>query len=484
MSTDKASASTGSKEPVKTLTMRFAAGHLLLAAIIGVVIWHGLGRLGFQEQMSVANRTAMENLQRKLNETGQQQGKAISGMSESMTDFSTRLRLFESEIAEARGQFELLDQLATERLSEHALSRARVVQVRSLADKVSSQLDQFERQLHRWNERVAALQSNDSGKRLALSPDRLSLTDDLLTHDRLTDRDISGLREQLQELRIPIDGAANRENAVISIPEANVAALEELLATVTDAQQALSDDSGRLDSMLRLGVESLSDDSPTLADALAGYRKRRFDALNDEVRKRLDSARTAAAEKIASAAEDAERAREAAEIARIQLVAAAQQEADEIRAQIEAQRIRDAANNDQRTEQERQQAAQQLAEKRQRLRDYQAALPGMKRVLAAFFSNGQRQLNGTRWQFSDRATPLSYAGIQATGALQNQESGYEAFLWLAGGSDNDRPNGPFPNYIGGNIEMNFPALVSPIRRCQVFLEKYGDLLVEDGLLAP
>ncbi|MHC4880930.1 MAG: hypothetical protein ACYTGL_31145 [Planctomycetota bacterium] len=458
---------------------------LVIAAIIAVMGWYFLGRMGLLERLAATNTAVTDELRKDFKEKNEKQGQAISGITESMSDFSARLRSFESELTEARGQFELLDQLATERLSEHALSRARVVQVRSLADKVSTQLDRFEEQLQNWGQRVTALTTDDSGKRLALSANRLSLIDDLLTQDRLTESGISDIRQQLQELRIPIDAAAKRENAVVTIPDSNVSALEGLLQAAMNAQQTLADDSGRLDSLLRQSAEEVvPTDAPTLANALTQYRERRFDALNDEIRKRLNSARAAAVEKIATATEEAERAREAAEIARIRLVAEAQREADEIRGRIEAQRIRDDADGEQRAEQERQQATQKLTEKRQRLRDYQAALPEMKRLLAAFLSGGHRQLNGTRWQFSDRATPLSYAGIQATGALENAESGYEAFLWLAGGSDNDRPNGPFPNYIGGNITMNFPALVAPIRRAQVLIEQYGDLLVEDGLLSP
>ena len=490
MSSDIHPADSDTPVSVKPIEPRHAMYLVIFAAIVGVIAWQIFISLKWPEQLgllknqSESNRLATDSMRRELSENDRIQGEAISGMTKSLSGFSDRLRSFESELANAKGQFDLLDQAATDRLTEHALSKARAIEARSLADRVSTEINRLNLQLQQWNEGVAVLQTNDSGRKLALSTDRLELLDDLLTHDRLTADDISALNLQLRELRVPIDAALSRPDTTILIPESSVLALEALLTEAGNTRQQLIADAGRLDSLLRQSTEPLPKGAPVLRDALAEHRKRRFDALNDKVRERLEAARATADDEISTAAEEAERSRQAAEVARTRLVAEAQREADEIRGRIEAQRIRDAADDDLRAETERQRSAKTLAAKQQRMNEYQKALPEIRRLLAPFISAGRRQLNGTQWQFSDQAGPLSYAGIRATGALQNAESGYEQFLWLAGGPNNDRANGAFPDYIGGNVEMNVTALVPAIRRSQVLIEEYGDLLVEQGLLAP
>ena len=48
---------------------------------------------------------------------------------------------------------------------------------------------------------------------------------------------------------------------------------------------------------------------------------------------------------------------------------------------------------------------------------------------------------------------------------------------------NDRPRGPIPQFIGGDNGWRLTR-TEPIETAQQLLTKYGDLMVQKGMLAP
>ena len=47
--------------------------------------------------------------------------------------------------------------------------------------------------------------------------------------------------------------------------------------------------------------------------------------------------------------------------------------------------------------------------------------------------------------------PLSLSGLKSLAVLEDDQMSFQRLFFAAGGGMNDRPSGPFPNYIGGHV---------------------------------
>lgn len=148
--------------------------------------------------------------------------------------------------------------------------------------------------------------------------------------------------------------------------------------------------------------------------------------------------------------------------------------------EIEAERTRRLAEEalaDARREEEQREAARQARLERESLeREFQRSLPEIRRYLTPFITPGNRHIGQT---YTEEKKPLSFSGIQRAGALDNTAIGHQNFMFLAGSSRNDRPSGIFPTYIGGHVHDP-----GDVVRAQNLLKRFGDLLVEKGMLEP
>jgi hypothetical protein len=103
--------------------------------------------------------------------------------------------------------------------------------------------------------------------------------------------------------------------------------------------------------------------------------------------------------------------------------------------------------------------------------DFKRDLPDIKSHLAAFITSGHQ----LRRDYSNG--PVSLAYLKSEGALNEDREGMEKLLRLAG-RGNDRPRGALPKHDLG--WANTPK--QPVEKAQALLKKYGDLLVEKGML--
>ena len=147
--------------------------------------------------------------------------------------------------------------------------------------------------------------------------------------------------------------------------------------------------------------------------------------------------------------------------------------------EIEAQKMTDAIAEVRRQELERQTRLKGQIEEKQKEAKFEAALPEINKFLVPFITPGHKQLDGSRWIYSDEAKPLSLAGLRATHGLDNNQEGYQRLYFVAGSIQNDRPDGPFRVYNGGALP---DADVPLIRKAQILLEDFGDIMVEKGML--
>lgn len=109
--------------------------------------------------------------------------------------------------------------------------------------------------------------------------------------------------------------------------------------------------------------------------------------------------------------------------------------------------------------------------------DFQAALPEIRSLLSPAVSRGRMQLGGDPFGwYQGEEGPLSLAQLKRFGALQPNKEVLLGTLFCGPTSPNDRPFGSFPERVANNN--------GKFKRAHDLLIKYGELMVEHGLLNP
>lgn len=467
------------RSEIKTLSLKTALSQFAMVAVMLAGFWWFDSQLSEQSRVADDVKKDADSLSNQIASAEATTGQISHKVDASLADFSGKVKSLESELETIRGNLHLVEQQATDVKASDAVSQANAREVQDRADRVTRRVREFSQSLQTWNQLIEKVRTRPVQSAEEFTRDELTLLDKLFSarHDergkQWTDR--------LTILMTPVNKVLDSEVDTVQYPD-TVKKIEELAEEVEEKYKTLTRD---LDS-LRVLMQRFEAPSPpevsNLQDmvrrnrlAMAGERNVQLVARIGNEQKQLDR-------EMEEAVEESMRSLSDARIASQNLVTTIQTNAirqeDAIRKQ-QAQQRDDARRRE--ADQQEQDAAR-LAEKQKHQREYEQSLPEIHRLLVPFLAAGNRQLNGTDWAQSDSKTPLSYAGIRATGSLTNDRAGHRAFLWLAGGPYNDRPNGVFPAYIGGDVS-NFSCMGS-IRRGQVLLDKYGELLVAKGLLAP
>ncbi len=121
----------------------------------------------------------------------------------------------------------------------------------------------------------------------------------------------------------------------------------------------------------------------------------------------------------------------------------------------------------------------------QKLRtEYASSKAEIRRYLMPFVSEGRTLRGG-----AEGKGPMSYAYILGSGALNKGDAGLLRLFELGGipynpgdPGINDREVGGFPEYKGGKLAY-YSASLEYLEKAQGFLNKFGELMIEDGLLA-
>ena len=129
------------------------------------------------------------------------------------------------------------------------------------------------------------------------------------------------------------------------------------------------------------------------------------------------------------------------------------------------------------------QEAQQAEQRRKLELDYARELPEIRRLLHPFISDGRVQPIPGGFQSGWRMEPMSLSAIASTGALRDTDDGLAELYRVGGHSLNARRGlGGFPSHNPINLARN-PSVRKTVERARELLQKYGDLLVEKGVLS-
>ena len=311
---------------------------------------------------------------------------------------------------------------------------------------------------------LASLIESEQGRGIAARPEMVAQFVALRDRKRLSKGELEAIGRSLKEIQRINDLALADETLLIDVDQNVVAQIEEI-----DGQRSQFIELSQDLASLRLLMEQAEGNSPTdssLAQAVEAWERERNEAQLAELAEAQALLQSELAQRRQVQTLEAERRDEEA-----QLQATA---ADESISTMLAEA---------RTEKEKEiirQAEAQLAAVRARYqleRELQQALPEIKSLLSPMVSHGKKQIGGDPLSWYDgEVGPLSLAQIKRFGALKPNNEVLLATLFCGPNNVNDRPYGSFPERV--------PYNDGKFKRAQDLLIKFGDLMVEKGLLSP
>jgi hypothetical protein len=334
----------------------------------------------------------------------------------------------------------------------------RAVQLANLRQDVKTarqRIDQLKADLAAWQAEYAPLLTSEAGRRIAASPRHLELAEAQFRKKRPTGDQLALWESNFEKLSSVVAEMEANPDASTStgVTPEHTTLLKQLTQDVSQAATSLADQRRVLDHALKATTSTAAG-----ADPLEKVMQQRLDDA-----KLADEQRALAAEKQAKAKAAEEHAARMAKLASDQ--AAAEHRVRELQEQAKVDGLQEETKR-------REEAIRQA-----RLdREFQRVRFTLDTQLCAFTRPGfAHRQDGTKG-------PVSLSLIRSKGALQPTRPGMEKLMALAS-VGNDRPRGPIPQFIGGDNGWRLTR-TEPIELAQQLLTKYGDLMVQKGMLAP
>ena len=316
----------------------------------------------------------------------------------------------------------------------------------------------------RFQQRIAAMQIDSTGRRLA-TPDTARKMRFLFGFPDQTDftsieRSLSAAEQSIHTTRQPIMNFDQFVEKLVSV-ESTLASNNRPFATASTAVDQLLD-------------ENLTAQPITLKEAIDQIYQFDSVAVAKQVDARIANERSVLAAQTQTEANRRSQFESQLKAAKLRHDAARQQA--------------HAANESFRQSmlQTKQEASARKDEAIARMR---AAYPQMQSLLLPFTTPGYRQSPASgRLEVTSEKQPLSYAGLLRTGALDDSDKGLKKLFYMAQSSDafgklNDRPQGEFPVYKS-EFDIKRADVRSKVKRTQAFLRDHGEAMVAAGLLSP
>ena len=353
--------------------------------------------------------------------------------------------------------------------SELAVRKANAAKHAAIANAAMRDMGKLKNLQREWAALEAILMNGQAGNRIAGSAKYFPLVVDIWQRKRPTAEQIVDWEDELNPLTEPLTQAAS-ESTTISITDEHVKRLSDLGEELKTQAAEFERQKLLLESIQR-ETSALPPGNIALAAALQQHSTQSERADAERLAKTRATARAAAEKEQADQIDRAERQmaddKTKQELGKI--ASERQLQAEEARvAELQRKAKIDGLKEDAKRTEE---AVQEALLNGQLARD----MNEIKGLLAAFVGPGFKHRN------DDKKGPASFSVIKGRKALEDTQTGMTALLWLAC-ADNDRPRGGLPYYIGGNVDWNVTN-ARPVERAQELLNKYGELMVKNGLLA-
>lgn len=344
---------------------------------------------------------------------------------------------------------------------EHEVEAAKILQDGFLhrADDLTKHLADWRRELELWAAEVEPLLTNDAGKAIATDANAAQTFRAVYESKRPTRERLENIQQELNKGTHSVRIASEDDESALH-PDEKLTAL--FIANTKEASEAAESwraARAQIKALVQHAGSPIVSGSRSLETALAEQQASDQRVTAEAVRVAKEKAQQAADAQIAEA--EAQKILIAGDVKARKIIAAA-----------EADRTAQSADE----ERQRQQA--ELDRRKVAL---QRDMTDVKRYLAPFIAKGYAQPNGYFAAQTATAGPMSYSRIVAAGALKESREGMQLLVNYAT-RGNDRERAGFPTCDGSEYqwaELNKDY----VRRAQELLTLYGDLLVEQGLLA-
>lgn len=408
------------------------------------------------------------------------ENQAVAAASASEAVDEAKKVMAEQELAKIKAQAAVDD---LKRLEQQRLTEFRIDQVIQRGKRISRDIDRLQQDIDAVAKSQKELLIGEMGKRIAADRKAVEQYRALVGKTAPDTTLPKRLRDAVEELLEPSRQAKTKGVVDCAPSEQTLKELEAVERQVGDAVTAWDARNSRLSSLLNAAPATVPAGTPTLQEALnqlenewAAESNRVEAEYVDKVRREEDQKTAALKAKL-----DADQA--AAERDAMERVAKAKDastralgkiKADDIEAQAQAMVAEAAAR-----------AADQAktAQKAKLLRDFETDLPEIQRLLRPLISDGLTQ-PGRQKYFERTVTkgPVSFAGLQRIGALDNSTNGLQILHMTVGSPQNDRDLGAFPQHHTANDHWS--KYQETLQRVQELLTKYGEVMVEKKMLAP
>jgi hypothetical protein len=347
-------------------------------------------------------------------------------------------------------------------------------------EKIRKRLRVLTDEFGQWNTRPDLLLTNDDGKRIAADPELvgrfMTTCEELCT----TETDLAGYESRLERIMTPVTRAYKNEDAGFELTESWSADLEELEKEVDEAFKRFDEQRLDISAILKHAPEQAPEDALTLLDAINSERERRRDEKAKVIVETLREERLKHAQMIANAKAEAER-----------LVAEANAKVERTLGEQTARNITEEAENIARRERDRIRQRQEELAREQLEQEFERDKRQIQTFLGVLMIPGYRQ-PGRQGSYttSTEKGPVSLSALKAAGALSPDIHGIAAFTLAV--ERQDRPHSGWPRLKVSSDRLVQAGLgiypVGPdqefVQNAQDLLKKYGELMVEKGMLAP
>lgn len=479
--------STGAPTPLRP------APRLSASVRWGVLLWAILGiacAVNYWWTSETTARTAarsddlsrsVEELRRTIEDGPKTLKTEVTQIQNSAHVLQQKLETVEDVLGQYRGQFQTLQHRSSAAESQQAVERAHVIELATQVKMARAQLEKLQTLGAAWQAREATWRTGDAGRRLAASPAHLELVESLLREERPSAEQSETWSRQLAVLAPLVEAAAENSGLVITADHGRA---------LTDLGQAVAAALAKCEQQERLVEACLRETAgqpaqgPTLESVLNERRQQAERMQEERLRAAQQAARDEADRQEVERMAQVERelgderlkARETARRQDAERARARDQEEEERKA--EEARLVQAANRARnlglKAEADRAVEALRVA---QLAREFDRVAAEAKTLLKAFITPGFRhRVDGTKG-------PIALSFIKSQGALDPTQNGLEQLLRLAS-YNNDRELGGLPHFVTGALTVGQEARRKPVERAQELLNKYGEVLVQRGLLDP
>ncbi len=462
-----------------------AALHSIVFTVVmlSMIWWFGLKDL-FQsarlaKETSQAQKSASQRLRQQELRMGRIQSN-LTTMQQSVDEVSTsapdtealqqRLGELEQQLEKLPGLTDSIRKELSVRDAQRARHAAKLVSVMATIRKCHVELGDAEQLLATWTHQYAPLLVDDRGRRLASDPHAVQRLSMLFDERHIDDSDVQAWREELKVAEQPYFEADNNSHP-LDVTTEDAAYFSQLLTRVETANHALRKRAraiqAELDSSTSRPLAEL-----TLQATIERQESMTIQAMVDEAtQRRLNELKAYVADQ-SRQIQQAEEERLAA-LTQVELAKRAAARAD-YRQQL--QEI-----NSEISKQDEETRRQQLEA------DFVQDEPEIKSLLAPFLNSSDRQPtvgsddNPNSWiMVANPSGPVSFGRLKGSRALDDTLDGKKRLHFIGGSPSNFRWTGSFPVY--SRTGFNNSAVVKQLDRARELLLKYGDLLVEKGML--